>query len=553
MSCWVTSRCWQSPASPSSLRRIGLASLGASDDSVQKLATCYFFTVEFGLCKQEGQLRAYGAGLLSSISELKHALSGKARIMPFDPKVTSKQECIITTFQDVYFVSDSFEEAKVKMREFAKTIKRPFTVRYNPYTQSVDVLKDTPSINSVVEELRHELDIVGDALSRLNKQLGGANSYGQLGQGHVDDQPEPRFSDITALQHKAVRTLTGGGDTPWLSPNGEVFVCGQNNRGQLGLGHIADITTLLICPSLTQRVSKVACGWEFTICLTDSGRVLACGSNAFGQLGVGKAVSHSADLLVVESEGSSSECSSRTQTFISCYSQSTHPNVLFNPQSQAVYISGELVFAVTLREHSAPGLSPPPQLYGALSGLDQKNVHMVTAGLAHCVCLTEDGDLFLWGSNKHGQLTSTEPFLSSPTLVKRSLLGGEKVVLVCSGWTHIVAQTESRRVYTWGRGGYGQLGRQTCHHAERQMTGPSAGSGNTVASLPAEVKVLCGATQIACGSEHNLAILGGVSSPGAGTNMGCVATVPRATSFSRSSSLVSDLFSLAAEPDTLWQ
>lgn len=103
---------------------------------------CYFFTVEFGLCKQEGQLRAYGAGLLSSISELKvrkpagssesiespssvllndgsllqHALSGNARIMPFDPKVTCKQECIITTFQDVYFVSDSFEEAKVKMR-----------------------------------------------------------------------------------------------------------------------------------------------------------------------------------------------------------------------------------------------------------------------------------------------------------------------------------------------------------------------------------------------------------------------------------------------------
>jgi tryptophan 5-monooxygenase len=57
-------------------------------------------------------------------------------------------------------------------REFAKTIKRPFTVRYNPYTQSVDVLKDTPSINSVVEELRHDLDIVGDALSRLNKHLG---------------------------------------------------------------------------------------------------------------------------------------------------------------------------------------------------------------------------------------------------------------------------------------------------------------------------------------------------------------------------------------------
>ncbi|XP_043562043.1 tryptophan 5-hydroxylase 1 isoform X2 [Chiloscyllium plagiosum] len=153
-------------------QEIGLASLGASDEAVQKLATCYFFTVEFGLCKQDGQLRVYGAGLLSSVSELKYSLSGNSKVKPFDPKVTCKQECLITTFQDVYFVSESFEDAKEKMREFAKTIKRPFGVRYNPYTQTVDVLKDTKSITNVVRELRQELDIVSDALSRINKQFG---------------------------------------------------------------------------------------------------------------------------------------------------------------------------------------------------------------------------------------------------------------------------------------------------------------------------------------------------------------------------------------------
>ncbi|XP_068428459.1 tryptophan 5-hydroxylase 1-like [Clinocottus analis] len=152
-------------------QEIGLASLGASDDAIQKLATCYFFTVEFGLCKQDGRLRAYGAGLLSSISELKHALSGKANILPFDPVVTCNQECMITTFQDVYFVSESFEDAKNKIREFATTIWRPFTVRYDPYTQTVDVLKDTKSINSMVKNIRHELDILEDALNHLNKHL----------------------------------------------------------------------------------------------------------------------------------------------------------------------------------------------------------------------------------------------------------------------------------------------------------------------------------------------------------------------------------------------
>lgn len=45
-------------------------------------------------------------------------------------------------------------------------------------------------------------------------------------------------------------------------------MCGQNHRGQLGLGHNADITTLQLCPRLSQRVTEVACGWDFTLFLT---------------------------------------------------------------------------------------------------------------------------------------------------------------------------------------------------------------------------------------------------------------------------------------------
>ncbi|XP_034391336.1 secretion-regulating guanine nucleotide exchange factor isoform X2 [Cyclopterus lumpus] len=325
----------------------------------------------------------------------------------------------------------------------------------------------------------------------------GANSYGQLAQGHVEDLSEPRLPDAAALKDGALRSLSGGGGhTAAVTENGELFVCGQNHRGQLGLGHNADLSTLQLCHSLNQRVTKVVCGWDFTLLLN------ACGSNAYGQLGVGQHITHSADLLVIES---------LEEPVVSVAAGLRHS--LAVTDSGCVYQWGRGLFSHAKRALSPRSVpshlsSPVPSL---VPGLDQKTSRMVTAGLAHCVCLTGDGDLFLWGSNKRGQLTATEPFLSSPTLVKRSLLGNEKVINVWSGWTHIVAQTESGRVFTWGRGDYGQLGRQasTSQNSKWPSTDPSGEGRNQEACLPAEVKVLRGATQIACGSEHNLAIVDG--------------------------------------------
>ncbi|XP_032437941.1 secretion-regulating guanine nucleotide exchange factor isoform X3 [Xiphophorus hellerii] len=324
----------------------------------------------------------------------------------------------------------------------------------------------------------------------------GANSYGQLGQSHVEDQCVPRLSVLpcSALQGRTVRVVDGGGGhSVVLTESGEVFVCGQNDRGQLGLGHSTNVLTLQLCPVLNHRVTNVACGWDFTLFLTDSGQLFACGSNAFGQLGVGQTVTHSSELLAVEV---------LKEPIVSVAAGLRH--------SLAVSASGSVYqWGTGLFNHAKRALSPHPvpshlnsKLPCPVPGLGHRKAQLVTAGSAHCVCLTEEGELFLWGRNKHGQLATAEPFLPSPTLLNRSLLKGEKVMGVCSGWTHVVAQTERGRVFTWGRGDYGQLGRSASVSENAEML-----MGIRKDCIPLEVTSLYGATQIVCGSEHNLAIV----------------------------------------------
>jgi hypothetical protein len=55
-------------------------------------------------------------------------------------------------------------------REFARSIKRPFSVRYNPYTHTVDILHSPQQIASVVSELKGDLCIVTEALRKIRGQ-----------------------------------------------------------------------------------------------------------------------------------------------------------------------------------------------------------------------------------------------------------------------------------------------------------------------------------------------------------------------------------------------
>ncbi|XP_014671573.1 PREDICTED: probable phenylalanine-4-hydroxylase 1 [Priapulus caudatus] len=133
----------------------------------QKARHCYWFTVEFGLCKQNGAVKAYGAGLLSSFGELQYCLSDKPDLRPFEPAKTAEQKYPITEYQPVYYVAESFQDAKEKLFTYAASIPRPFTVRYNPYTQSIEILDDKYKILDLAGNIRGDMNLLMDSIAKL--------------------------------------------------------------------------------------------------------------------------------------------------------------------------------------------------------------------------------------------------------------------------------------------------------------------------------------------------------------------------------------------------
>ncbi len=79
--------------------------------ALEYLARLYWYTVEFGLIDTAEGLRVYGAGIMSSPSEIDYALSSpKPQRVGFDLRRVLRSRYKIDTFQGTYFVIDDFAQ-----------------------------------------------------------------------------------------------------------------------------------------------------------------------------------------------------------------------------------------------------------------------------------------------------------------------------------------------------------------------------------------------------------------------------------------------------------
>ena len=85
-----------------------LAAAARTEQDVTRAARLFWFTVEFGLIREEGREKVYGSGLVSSHADCAHALGPGCDRRPFDLDAVMAQPFEIDRLQDVLFVIESF-------------------------------------------------------------------------------------------------------------------------------------------------------------------------------------------------------------------------------------------------------------------------------------------------------------------------------------------------------------------------------------------------------------------------------------------------------------
>ena len=101
-------------------RQAGLAAQRVeTDEALQFLADVFWFTIEFGVMREEGEVRAYGAGILSSYGEIEEFRGADLR--PLDILAMATQEYDITKYQPVLFCADGMGELEDVVGGFFET------------------------------------------------------------------------------------------------------------------------------------------------------------------------------------------------------------------------------------------------------------------------------------------------------------------------------------------------------------------------------------------------------------------------------------------------
>ena len=283
----------------------------------------------------------------------------------------------------------------------------------------------------------------------------GSNYSGQLGIGSGESYSYTPFKvqiqDVTNISTSM--STVDNAHTVALKSDGTVWTWGYNYEGQLGTGECcsagADHYTPVQVPGLTNIVA-IDSGNAHNIALESNGTVWTWGKNDAGQLGNGSSGSNLSSPYHI----------TNFDDVIAIAAGGNHSLAL--KSDGTVWAWGDNSRA-QLGDNTISNQSTPVQVLNNSATGYIEDIIAIDAGSTSSIALKNDGSVWAWGENSHGQAGqgSTSPtYLYTPTKVKGIDGSGylDNIEAIAAGETHNIALASDGSVVTWGSNSYGQLG-----------------------------------------------------------------------------------------------
>lgn len=248
-----------------------------------------------------------------------------------------------------------------------------------------------------------------------------------------------------------VQIACGDKHTLFLENTGKVLGCGYDTAGQLGLGII---NKAVISPTYLNisnfNIVQVACGKEYSMLLTNSGEVLCSGENSDGQLGIGSTDSKNSFVYVQKDE-------TNLKNVIQIACGNAHTMFLLNSGNVLACGNG---LEGELGQNNNSDIYLPVDVKKE-TNTNLTNVVQIACGAYHSIFLLDDNTLMGCGDNNYKQLIDNNDNaikIAKPISISFDNSLSNKVLQISCGEYHTAILLNSGKVIVCGLNNKGQLG-----------------------------------------------------------------------------------------------
>ena len=288
----------------------------------------------------------------------------------------------------------------------------------------------------------------------------GYNSNGQLGIGNTNEQYTPRditfFNGIYMKQIDGGKSLAGENHSIFLTNNDKIYGAGYNNYSQIKDGSSTyNIPSQVTFFDSTNTVSKVACGKDYSIYLTNNNEIYGVGLNSNGQLGIRNQTNQTTpqEITYFKTNYTSVKvtdiiCGVDTTFFITSQLDSSYTESMGYQLWGCGYNNhGQLATGSNSR------YTHPTNMWDAGSAGDYSSIlKFVACGGYHIMVLQNDGKVYGCGLNNAGQLGINSSSYSYYGWQHVAYLADKNIIYIACGYNHTIFLASDGKMYGCGRG-----------------------------------------------------------------------------------------------------